>query len=88
MGPDMVHALDAKLPYMMALLRSRNFLTTPKNPASIHDNWRMSKTIAHALGLKSQSDSPLEYLQRYRQRGSHRGRKTIPKELPSRKINC
>ena len=60
-APSMLAALDRLLPKVLQRLDSEKFSDIARNPAGIHDNWRMSETIAHALRLEGRPDLALQY---------------------------
>ncbi|WP_411957130.1 hypothetical protein [Paracoccus homiensis] len=60
---SMVEVLDRLLPVVLELLETKKFSDLAKNPAGIHDNWRMGETIIHSLRLEGDTDSALKIAQ-------------------------
>ena len=60
----MEQLLDGLLPVVLELLETTKFSDLAKNPAGIHDNWRMGETIIHSLRLESDPDLALRVAQK------------------------
>lgn len=54
--PLMLETLDRLLPDVLLLLETTKFSDLAKNPAGIHDNWRLGETVTHALRLENEPD--------------------------------
>lgn len=59
--PLMLATLDRLVPEVLVLLEKSKFSDLAKNPAGIHDNWRMGETIIHALRLENEPELSLKY---------------------------
>lgn len=59
--PLMIETLDEFLPEILHLLQTTKFSNLAKNPAGIHDNWRLGETVIHSLRLENEPRLAINY---------------------------